>query len=206
MEIYDKNVTEQSRRDMEKFLHFANSIGEVPLLFGGWAVHQFNPYAGSKDVDFAVSDKNFDKCVDYLVKKEGYTLKAGRLIKGDIFFDLYKRSDDLSGLKLDILYDSADLCYLRGTRHEIMLPSIDKLFYSKCQALAGRKVPKDASDAIALLLKFDEEHFKISIMLSPRVKERLMEISKDADALGCVTKPTKRNMNELKKRIKKLLE
>src|SRR3989338_8704345 len=82
--VYDEAITRKSFNEMLRFLRFANKIGEVPLLFGGWAVYQYNPYAGSRGVDFVVSDENFDACVDFLVSI-GYELKELRLKKGTIF-------------------------------------------------------------------------------------------------------------------------
>ena len=67
-EIYGQAICEKSYAQMLRFVSQANKLQEYPLLFGGWAVCYYNPYAGSKDVDFAVADKNFDSLYDFLVR------------------------------------------------------------------------------------------------------------------------------------------
>ena len=116
-EVYGKEICRKSFNEMRKFVHYANAIGETPMLFGGWAVYHYSPYAGSRDVDFAVSDENFEKLVDYLAA-QGYGQKQARLFKEDIFFDLYKKSEEIGSEEnktaFSHLYEAADRVYLRG--------------------------------------------------------------------------------------------
>ncbi|MBI4214827.1 hypothetical protein HY546_02425 [archaeon] len=208
--LYDKRITDQSYSEMLHFLSFANRIGETPLLFGGWAVYQYNPYAGSKDVDFVVSDTHFDECVDFLVKTKGYDLREGRLAKGEVFFDLYKEGEGITTQKetldFDRLYKRAERVYLRGGRLEVLLPSLSDLFLFKAHALVGRNVPKDKSDVIALLLKFSEGDFQEKNRLGTEVKEKLGALTNKIDVFSLVVKPTQKNIREINGRIKRLIK
>ena len=206
--VYDEAITRKSFNEMLRFLRFANKIGEVPLLFGGWAVYQYNPYAGSRGVDFVVSDENFDACVDFLVSI-GYELKELRLKKGTIFFDLYKKSERINPeieLDLDFFYKKAERVYLKGTEHEVLLPKLPTLFLSKAQALISRDVPKDQSDVISLLAKFRDTDFEIKRNLDEKTKSKLELLINKIDVFSLVMKPTKKNIEEVNSRLKKLLK
>ncbi len=213
VEIYGEPICSNSFEEMEKFVRRANQLGEKPLLFGGWAVYNYNPYAGSKDVDFVVSDENFDQFVDFLVKG-GYAQRQARLYKGEVFFDLYKKSEDIgsedSRIPLRLLYDGAEPVYLRryshqGGRGEVLLPSESSLLFFKIYALAARSVPKDRSDVIAVLLKAPESQLeKLGRMLSPKLKDRLVTLLNDSANLALVAKPTKRNMTALNRKIRQV--
>ncbi len=208
--IYNEAITRKSFNEMLKFVKFANGINEVPLLFGGWAVYQYNPYAGSKDVDFIVNDSKFDECVDFLIT-EGYSLTGLRLSKEGIFFDLYKKNESIenAGVVLDfnLLYENAERVFLRGTHYEVLLPSITNLFLSKTYALVSRNVPKDQSDLIALLVKFSEEDFEdVKSKLDEKTKKKLEFLINKRDIFSLVVKPTKRNINKINSKLKKILE
>ncbi len=213
-EIYGKEICEKSFREMEHFIFYANKIGETPLLFGGWAVYHYNQYAGSRDVDFIVNDKHFDTLIDFLVSND-YTQKEVRLYKDDIFFDLYKQSEDIGSeankLQFNLLYRDAELVYLKrygsiGGKGEVLVPTIYNLLFFKVHALANRSVPKDRSDIMALLLKTsDVELNKLGKILLPELKNRLLTLRNDRATLALVTSPTKRNLNLLNKKIKETI-
>lgn len=211
MEIYEKAIVEKSYSELLKFIHFANPTGEVPLMFGGWAVYHYNPYAGSRDIDIIVTDENFDACADFLIQKEKYELKENRLCKAGVFFDLYKKSEGIEDFDFSVLYEAADVVYLKGLRGttnlEVLIPKLSALFYSKIQALLKRDVEKDATDVIALLLKFkDEDLDETRALLTEEMKAKLILLQGRARELGLVTKPTKKNLKELNTRIKKLVK
>lgn len=211
MEVYGKEICEKSFKEMEKFVFHANKIGETPLLFGGWAVYHYNPYAGSRDVDLVVTDEHFDALVDFLVAS-GYTHKEARLYKDGIFFDLYKQSEDIGSeenkIQFKLLYTDAQHIYLkrygpRGGSGEVQIPTKPILLYFKIHALANRNVPKDRSDVIALLLKTPEEELKeLGKMIAEKLKMRLLTLRNDQNNLALVTAPTQRNLNLLNKKIK----
>lgn len=208
--IYDEKITAKSFNEMLRFLRFTNSIDEVPLLFGGWAVYQFNPYAGSKDVDFVIDDSVFDRCIDFLVSS-GYGLEELRLKKGEIFFDLYKKSEGIStaGASMDLkkLYRNAERVFLRSSSAEVLLPSLSDLFLSKVCALVSREVPKDKSDVIALLAKFSEGDFKLVRQeLTPKMKSSLELLINKRDVFAFVMKPTSKSTENMNSRIKKLVK
>lgn len=214
VEIYGREICEKSFREMERFVFHANQIGETPLLFGGWAVYHYNQYAGSRDVDFVVTDEHFEKLVDFLVAN-GYSQKEVRLFKDDIFFDLYKRSEDIGSeknkLQFELLYRDAERVYLKrysstGGKNEVLIPRISNLLFFKIHALANRSVPKDRSDVISLLLKANTEELKgLNQMLSPELKTRLQTLRSDQPTLALVTTPTQRNLNLLNKKIKEAI-
>ncbi len=211
VEIYGGEICEKSFKEMEKFVFHANQLGETPLLFGGWAVYHYNPYAGSRDVDFIVTDEHFETLVDFLVAN-GYTHKEVRLFKNDIFFDLYKQSEDIGSeankLQFNLLYKDAERIYLKrygstGGKSEVLIPKISNLLFFKIHALANRSVPKDRSDVTALLFKANDEELKeLGQMLLPELKPRLQTLRNDQTTLALVTSPTQRNLNLLNKKIK----
>ncbi len=211
VEIYGREICEKSFAEMERFVFHANKIGETPLLFGGWAVYHYNPYAGSRDVDFIVTDEHFENLVDFLVAND-YSQREVRLFKEGIFFDLYKQSEDIGSeankLAFKQLYKDAERIYLKrygstGGKGEVLIPSICNLLFFKLHALANRSVPKDRSDVIALILKANDEELKeLRQMLSPELKARLQTLRNDQATLALVTSPTQRNLNLLNKKIK----
>ena len=198
---------------MERFVLHANQFGEMPLLFDGWAVYHYSQYAGSRDVDFIVTGEHFETLVDFLVAS-GYSHREVRLFKDDIFFDLYKQSEDIGSesnkLQFKLLYRDAERVYLKrygsiGGKSEVLIPKISNLLFFKIHALVNRNVPKDRSDVIALLLKTnDEELNELTGMLSPELKTRLETLRNDKSTLALVTSPTQRNINLLNKKIKQM--
>lgn len=214
VEIYGREICEKSFKEMERFVFHANQLGEMPLLFGGWAVYHYNQYTGSRDVDFIVTDEHFDKLVDFLVAN-GYSQKEVRLFKDDIFFDLYKRSEDIGSeankLEFSQLYKDSERVYLKrygstGEKVEVLIPKISNLIFFKIHALVNRSVPKDRSDVISLLLKANAEELKeLNQMLSPELKTRLRTLRNDQSTLALVTAPTQRNLNLLNKKIKEVV-
>lgn len=222
VEVYGREICEKSFEEANKFVRFANSLGEKPLLFGGWAVWHYAPYAGSKDVDFVVSDEKLDALIDFLVS-QGYGQREARLFKEDIFFDLYSESEEIGdeGKKFALarLYEGAQDVYLKhysgaAQRVEILLPTLSRLLYSKISALAGRNVAKDRGDVIALLLKAaPEEIGELNVLLSSlssssqrekELRERLVTLRNDEASLAIVTNPTRKNLNKLNAALKTL--
>lgn len=216
-EVYGKEICKKSFGEMRVFVRHANALGETPMLFGGWAVYHYNPYAGSRDADFAVSDDNFDRLVDFLVAR-GYGQRQARLFKEDVFFDLYKKSEEIGSEKnrvsFSLLYEGCERVYLRGYdsptgREEVLLPSLGVLAYFKLMALEERSVPKDRSDAIALLQKSAEDDLRRTAELAaqkPELRERLLTLRNDVQSLSFVTAPTKKELNKLNKKTKTLLQ
>jgi len=212
-EIYGPAICEKSFKEMLKFVYAANKIGEFPLLFGGWAVYHYNQYAGSKDIDFAVSDEKFEELYDVLVN-DGYTISENRLFKDGIIFDLYERSGEIhpEAPALRLLYKGSERAYLKKYNSiqaggEVLIPSKPMLLYFKINALSARNVPKDRNDVIALLLKASEEEItELAKLLSgkKKLKERLSTLRNDAQDLAIVTEPTRRNLNALNDKIKRL--
>lgn len=211
-EIYGQAICEKSFLEMLRFVSQANKLGETPLLFGGWAVYYYNQYSGSKDVDFAVSDEFFEPLYDFLVKA-GYIIKASRLFKDDIIFDLYEQSGEIhpDAPPLKLLYQGSERVYLKKygftpASGEVLIPSKTMLLYFKLSALSTRSVPKDRNDVIALLLKTtDEELSELSKLLTkPELKTRLLTLRNDEQDLAIVTAPTKRNLKTLNNKIKQL--
>lgn len=186
-EVYGKEICKKSFEEMRAFVKHANALGETPMLFGGWAVYYYNPYAGSRDVDFVVEDENFDALVDFLVS-QGYGQRQARLFKEDMFFDLYKKSEEIGSeknrVKFSLLYEGSERIYLRGYgspagREEVLLPNLGVLLYFKLLALEERSVPKDRSDAIALILKSTENDLnRIAVLVAekPVLRERLLRV------------------------------
>ncbi len=213
-EIYEKAICEKSFKEMLHFVAHANSLGEVPLMFGGWAIYYHNPYAGSKDVDFAVSDNKFEPLYDFLVRN-GYSVKGSRLVKGEIIFDLYEQSGEIhpDAPPLRMLYEGSERLYLKRysdipASGEVLMPSLPVLLFFKVSALQTRSVPKDRSDAIALLLKAsDDELEKLSnLIVKPQQRTRFETLRNDVQALSLVTTPAARNLNLLNRRVKQVLE
>lgn len=213
-EIYSREICEKSFSEMQRFVYFANGIGEKPMLFGGWAVYYYNQYAGSRDVDFVVSDENFDSLVDFLAKA-GYGQKEVRLFKDGIFFDLYKRSEDIgsedSKIPFELLYENAECVYLKNfgkgtSRNQVMIPSRTSLLYSKITALISRSVPKDRSDIAAVLINtpFDELQ-ELKKKLSVKQKERVLTLRNDIQSISLVTKITKKKLNDFNQKVTALL-
>ncbi|MEK6924033.1 MAG: hypothetical protein AABW54_02240 [Candidatus Micrarchaeota archaeon] len=212
-ELYRQAICEKSFKEMLRFVSQANGLGEAPLLFGGWAVYYYHQYAGSKDVDFAVSDKFFEPLYDFLVK-DGYTIKESRLVKGGVIFDIYEQSGEIhpDAPPLKLLYEGSERVYLKKyasiiASGEVLIPSKPMLLYFKISALSTRSVPKDRNDVIALLLKADEEELsELSVLLSkPELKTRLSTLRNDEQGLALVTAPTQRNLNLLNSKIKRLV-
>ncbi|MFH0973512.1 MAG: hypothetical protein V1817_01845, partial [Candidatus Micrarchaeota archaeon] len=148
IEVYGREVCEKSFEEMKGFARFANSLGEKPLLFGGWAVWHYAPYAGSKDVDFIARDDKLGALINFLAAR-GYAQREARLFKNGVFFDLYSESEEIGEeekkFALASLFEGAQETYLKnyaargvGERVEILLPSLPRLLYSKTSALASR--------------------------------------------------------------------
>ncbi len=214
-EIYGREVCEKSFAEMRMFAREANAAGELPLLFGGWAVYHYNSYAGSRDVDFVVSDEKLDGFIDFLAGR-GYMQRQARLYKEGVFFDLYKKSEEIGSvdnkLPFKLLYEEAENVYLkpyysaRG-REEVLVPTKARLLYFKLHALASRSVAKDRSDAIAVLLKTDEsELLELKAMLSETIHllNPLISLRNDLQSLSLVAEPTKKLANILNAKIKTL--
>lgn len=211
-EIYGQAICEKSFKQMLRFVSRANKLGETPLLFGGWAVYYYNQYAGSKDVDFAVSDELFEPLYDFLVK-DGYAIKENRLAKDGVIFDLYEQSGEIhpDAPPLKLLYEGSERVYLKKyasvpASGEILIPSKPTLAYFKISALSTRSVPKDRSDVIALLLKADEQELNelSKLLTKPELKTRLSTLRNDEQNLAVVTTPTRRNLNNLNDKIGRL--
>ena len=212
VEFYSSDICEKSFSELVAFARKANELGESPLLFGGWAVYHYNPYAGSKDVDCVVSKERFDWLVDYLVGK-GYGQRELRLFKDRVFFDLYKQDESIGEgagrVELADLFSGSSEAYLRGykgtktTGVRVLIPSVPALLRSKICAMACREVAKDRSDVAALLLELDvNDAQSMAASLPEALKKRVVSLRNDTQTLGLVTKPTKVNLKKLNNKIR----
>ncbi len=210
-EFYSTDICEKSFSELVEFARKANELGELPLLFGGWAVYHYNQYAGSKDVDCIVSETRFDGLVDFLVGK-GYGQRELRLFKDKIIFDLYKKDESIgegeTRVDLSDLYSGSSEAYLKGYGKrtagvQVLIPSVPALLRSKICALAIRDVPKDRSDAIALILCLNAgDAPALARSLPAALKARVVSLRGDAQTLGLVGKPTKTKLKELNDKIR----
>lgn len=124
------------------------------VLIGGWAVHSYNPWKYSLDIDLIATDRFKDSLKNHLYLTHGYgkerdhegnTLYRKSLLSGDIFLDFlpneYKfngtaQSLNLSGIKYGTV--SKTISYAFEAGFQVIVPEISMLLLLKLKAAWDR--------------------------------------------------------------------
>ena len=134
------------------------------ILIGGWAVHSFNPWKYSLDIDLIATGrfkdplkKHLYSTRDYRKEKDsaGNTLYLKRLDSGDIYLDFLPKRDQFHGTE--------KLLNLMEMEYETVPKNISYSFESEFQAL----VPEIS---MLLLLKLKaawDRHYDLSLETTP---------------------------------------
>jgi hypothetical protein len=124
------------------------------VLIGGWAVHSFNPWKYSLDIDLIATDR-FKKSLQshlYSTRKysrerngAGNTLFLKSLDTGNIYLDFLPKKDKFHGtgitlnlLKIDYGTTTKNISYSFGAEFQVIVPEISMLFLLKLKAAWDR--------------------------------------------------------------------
>ena len=129
------------------------SLGDI-ILIGGWAVHSFNPWKYSLDIDFIVSGRFKKSLQSHLYSSRKYskernssgnTLFLKSLDSGNIYLDFLPKKDQFHGtgktlnlLKIDYETTTKNISYSSGTEFRVIVPEISMLFLLKLKAVWDR--------------------------------------------------------------------
>ena len=124
------------------------------VLIGGWAVHSFNPWKYSLDIDLIATDRFKDLLKNHLYEARDYsrernssgnTLFLKRLNSGDIYLDFLPRNDKFHGedklLNLrEIPYETIPkyISYSFEPEFKVIVPEISMLLLLKLKAAWDR--------------------------------------------------------------------
>jgi hypothetical protein len=124
------------------------------VLIGGWAVHSFNPWKYSLDIDIISTDRFTDSLKKHLYSTRGYrkekdsrgnNLYFKSLASGDIFLDFLPKKDQFHGTSqtlnlLEIEYGtvSKTISYSFEPGFQIIVPEISMLLLLKLKAAWDR--------------------------------------------------------------------
>ena len=170
-----------SREELYAIFRWVHSRGENPkkpitVLIGGWAVHHYNPWYGSIDIDIITNSRTRQHLMKFLKDERGFVPKRHAMIPntivkitrdGEILIDFASREDrcPFEGRTEDCPFSLLDGQITTG---EIVVPTRTLLLLFKLKAAWDRsyrlksetsydpeweqgKVRKDRADIIALL-------------------------------------------------------
>ena len=129
--------------------HRTHRPGDI-ILIGGWAVHSFNPWKYSLDIDLIASGSFKDRLKEHLYSTRNYSKEkdpAGNnlylksLESGDIYLDFLPKTDQFHGtdklLNLsEIKYETVpkNISYAFEPEFEVIVPEISMLLLLKLKA------------------------------------------------------------------------
>ena len=124
------------------------------ILIGGWAVHSFNPWKYSLDIDLIATGRFKDQLKRHLYSTRDYnrerdsagnTLYLKRLDSGDIYLDFLPKKDKFHGTSkllnlMEIEYEtvSKNISYSFEPEFQVMVPEISMLLLLKLKAAWDR--------------------------------------------------------------------
>ncbi len=124
------------------------------VLIGGWAVHSFNPWKYSLDIDLIATGRFKDLLKRHLYSTQGYirerdstgnTLYLKRLDSGEIFLDFLPKKDQFHGTDkllnlMEIQYQtvSKNISYSFEPGFQVIVPEISMLLLLKLKAAWDR--------------------------------------------------------------------
>ena len=120
------------------------------ILIGGWAVHSYNPWKYSLDIDLIATGRLKDTLKRHLYPTRDYsrerdstgnTLYLKRLDSGDIYLDFLPKKDQFHGTGkllnlMEIEYEtvSGSISYSFEHEFQVFVPEISMLFLLKLKA------------------------------------------------------------------------
>ena len=129
------------------------SLGDI-ILIGGWAVHSFNPWKYSLDIDFIVSGRFKKSLQSHLYSSRKYskernssgnTLFLKSLDSGNIYLNYLPKEDQFHGtgktlnlLKIDYETTTKNISYSFRPEFQVIVPDISMLFLLKLKAAWDR--------------------------------------------------------------------
>ena len=124
------------------------------ILIGGWAVHSFNPWKYSLDIDLIATSRFKDALKrhlystrDYIRERDsaGNTLYLKRLDSGDIYLDFLPKKDQFHGTGkllnlMEIEYGTVpkNISYSFESEFQVLVPEISMLLLLKLKAAWDR--------------------------------------------------------------------
>ncbi len=124
------------------------------ILIGGWAVHSFNPWKYSLDMDFIASNHFKNSLQRHLYSARGYskerneagnTLFLKKLPSGNIYLDFLPNKDQFHGRmntldlsKIDYKTTTKNISYSFGAEFQVIVPEISMLLLLKLKAAWDR--------------------------------------------------------------------
>ncbi len=124
------------------------------ILIGGWAVHSFNPWKYSLDIDLIATGrfkdplkKHLYSTRDYRKEKDsaGNTLYLKRLDSGDIYLDFLPKRDQFHGTEkllnlMEMEYETVpkNISYSFESEFQVLVPEISMLLLLKLKAAWDR--------------------------------------------------------------------
>lgn len=126
MTSYDdfRTIVESSNEELQAIARFLKSrevvTSPITVLIGGWAVHSYNPWYGSIDIDLITNARTRNSLKNHLVKNRGFvrarnlddTKRVEKLVPSGkyiiIDFGNREREDPFEGLDCFIQYDILD--------------------------------------------------------------------------------------------------
>ena len=133
--------------------HRTHRPGDI-ILIGGWAVHSFNPWKYSLDIDLIATGRFKDRLKEHLYSTRNYSKEkdpAGNnlylksLESGDIYLDFLPKTDQFHGtdklLNLsEIKYETVpkNISYAFEPEFEVIVPEISMLLLLKLKAAWDR--------------------------------------------------------------------
>ena len=143
--------------------------GDV-ILIGGWAVHSFNPWKYSLDIDLIATGRFKDLLTNHLYSTRGYgkekdpsgnTLFLKRLESGEIYLDFLPKKDKFHGTDklLDLMkiqYETVfkNISYSSEPKFQVIVPEISFLLLLKLKAAWDRHYD------LSLKLTADDSHLR----------------------------------------------
>jgi hypothetical protein len=131
-----------------------NYVSGDIILIGGWAVHSFNPWKYSLDIDLIATGRFKDLLKRHLYSTRAYirerdsagnTLYLKRLDSGDIYLDFLPKKDQFHGTGkllnlMEIQYQtvSKNISYSFGPEFQVIVPEISMLLLLKLKAAWDR--------------------------------------------------------------------
>ena len=133
--------------------HRTHRPGDI-ILIGGWAVHSFNPWKYSLDIDLIATGrfkdplkKHLYSTRDYRKEKDsaGNTLYLKRLDSGDIYLDFLPKRDQFHGTGkllnlMEMEYETVpkNISYSFESEFQVLVPEISMLLLLKLKAAWDR--------------------------------------------------------------------
>lgn len=124
------------------------------ILIGGWAVHSFNPWKYSLDIDLIATSRFMDQLKKHLYSTRGYsrerdsagnTLYLKSLDSGEIYLDFLPKKDQFHGTGnllnlMEIEYETVtrNISYSFEPEFQVITPEISMLLLLKLKAAWDR--------------------------------------------------------------------